>query len=280
MVSTHKMSSIPLWSQLNNEARLGLVILLLILLFSVFVPLISPYDPQNSTSPPLLAPGTTNLFGTDQLGRDIFTRTFAAARLDIVLAFLGVSIPLLIGTFLGAVAGTTRNPLIVSVWTVIVDAINAFPLIVLVIGVVAVVGPGEGGILLALAMTNWARYGKLARTRTLALRELDFVHATHVLGYSRLRILMRHIVPNVYSEALAYGLSDFVIVIVTVAGLSFLGMGVRPPTPEWGAMMSEGRLFLTHQWWITIFPGLILSLSAIGVALLAEGSVALIQGDA
>jgi peptide/nickel transport system permease protein len=105
------------------------------------------------------------------------------------------------------------------------------------------------------------------------VRNEDFIQATQVLGYSRIRVLLRHILPNVYSETLAYGLSDFVIVIIGVAGLSFLGVGVRPPAPEWGAMMSDGRLFLAQAWWITVMPGLALSFTAVGVALVAQGLV-------
>lgn len=265
--------------QLPIEGVLGGGILLLIVLLSVAVPLLSPYDPLISAGEPLSAPSPEHLFGTDQLGRDIFTRTFAAAQLDIILALVGVAIPLLIGTFIGAIVGTTRNPIISSLWMIVVDSINAFPLIVLAIAMISVLGQGVEGIIVALAVTNWARYAKLARSRALALREADFIHATFVLGYSPLRVLARHIVPNVYSTTLAYGLSDFVIVIVTVAGLSFLGMGVRPPTPEWGSMMSEGRLYITIEWWITVFPGLVLSVTAIGVALLAEGVVNMSRGD-
>lgn len=265
--------------RLNAEARSGLVILIVIFALSILVPLLSPYDSQSSVGLPLDPPSAQHPFGVDHLGRDLFTRTFAAAQLDIALAVLGVSIPLVIGTILGAVVGTTNNPIVVAVWTVIVDAINAFPLIVLVIAVVAAIGPGVEGIIVALGMTNWARYGKIARTKALTLRNSDFISAAQVLGYSRRRILLNHIVPNVYSETLAYGLSDFVLVIITVAGLSFLGMGVRAPTPEWGAMMSEGRLFLMIEWWITVLPGAVLSLTAIGVALFAQGAVALIRGE-
>jgi peptide/nickel transport system permease protein len=265
--------------QLPIEGRWGIGILILILALSVLVPLLSSYDPLLSAGQPLSPPGAAHLFGTDQLGRDIFTRTFAAARLDILLALVGVAIPLVIGTLLGAVVGTTHNRLVASLWVMVVDSINAFPLIVLAIAVISVLGAGVEGIIVALAMTNWARYAKLARARALVLREADFIHATFVLGYSPLRVLIRHIVPNVYLTTLAYGLSDFVIVIVTVAGLSFLGMGVRPPMPEWGSMMSEGRLYFTIEWWITVCPGLVLSVTAIGVALLAEGVVSFARGE-
>jgi peptide/nickel transport system permease protein len=252
---------------------------MIIFALSIGVPVLSPYDTQSSVGLPLEPPNLNHPFGVDHLGRDIFTRTFAAAQLDITVALLGVAIPLVIGTILGAIVGTTNNQIVIAIWTAIVDAINAFPLIVLVIAVVAALGPGVEGIIVALGMTNWARYGKIARTKALTLRNADFISAAQVLGYSQHRILFRHIVPNVYSETLAYGLSDFVLVIITVAGLSFLGMGVRPPTPEWGAMMSEGRLFLMTEWWITLLPGVVLSITAIGVALFAQGAVSIIRGE-
>lgn len=264
---------------LNTEARLGLGILILILALGFLVPALGPYNPLFSAGERLSPPSASHFFGTDQLGRDVFTRTFSAVRLDIVLALAGVSVPLLIGTLMGAVLGTTRSAIVSWSWMMIIDAINAFPFIVLVIAIVAMVGPGVQGLLIGLAAVNWARYAKIARARALTLRDADFVHATQVLGYSRVRVLLKHILPNVYSETLAYGLSDFVIVIIGISALSFLGAGVRPPTPEWGAMMADGRLFLQRQWWITVFPGLALSLTAIGVALLAQGLVGRFAGE-
>ena len=255
----------------NMEVCWGLSILALIVILAILVPILTPYSTDRSAGDPLVPPCARNPFGTDQLGRDVFTRTFAAARLDLFLASVGVAIPLLIGTLAGAVAGTTQNRLASYFWTMVVDAINVFPFLVLVIAVVSFMGSGVPSILTALALRNWARYAKLARAKALTLRDADFVQAARVLGYSRTRVLVKHVVPNIYGEALAYGLSDFVLVIVAVAGLSFLGIGIHPPTPEWGAMMSEGRLFLTMEWWICVFPGLVLSLTAIGVALLAEG---------
>ena len=248
-------------------------------LLGILVPLLSPYDPLKSAGERLLPPSGAHFFGTDQLGRDVFTRTFASTRLDLVLAFIGVSAPLLIGTILGSVLGMTRNVFVSWIWMVIIDAINAFPFLVLVIAIVAIVGPGVQGLLIGLAAVNWARYAKMIRTRALTLRDSEFVQATKVLGYSRTRILFKHILPNVYPIALAYGLSDFVVVIITISGLSFLGAGVRPPTPEWGSMISEGRLYLQNQWWLTVFPGLALSVTASSVALLANGIMRRIEGE-
>ena len=272
--------ALPLLRGLSTEARWGLAILVPIVVLGTLVPALSPHDPLTSAGAPFSEPSTRHPFGTDNLGRDVFVRTFAAAQLDLALALVGVSVPLVIGTLIGAVIGTTRLPVVSTFWTTLIEGINAFPFIVLVIAIVSIVGPGVQGILVALALTNWARYARIARTRALALREADFVHATEVLGYSRVRVLLGHILPNVYSETLAYALGDFVIVITTVAGLSFLGVGVRPPAPEWGAMMSEGRLFIARAWWIIGFPGLALSLTAIGVALLAQGVVSRIRGEA
>ena len=248
----------------------GAVLLLVIVVACVLVPLLSPYASDAVAGAPLMSPTLAHPFGTDNLGRDIFVRTWSAGLLDIGLAVVGVLAPLAIGTCVGAIIGTTRLRWVAFVWLTLIEAINAFPFLVLVIGIVAVVGTGVQGIIVGLLLTNWARYARMTRARALVLRDADFMHATRVLGYSRMRVLTRHVLPNVLDEAWAYGLSDFVLVIITVAGLSFLGLGVRPPTPEWGAMMSDGRLFLTRAWWMTVCPGLTLAVTAIGVALCAQ----------
>lgn len=257
---------------LSGEGRCGLVLLVAIVALGSLVPTLSPYDPRvGGSGIPLDGPSSDHLFGTDDLGRDVFTRTFAAAQSDLALAMIGVAIPLIAGTLIGAIIGTTRVPMISGLWMILVESINAFPFIVIVLAIVSVVGAGAFGVIVALSLTNWARYAKLARARAQVIRSADFVQATRVLGYSRRRVLLRHILPNVYAESFAFGLSDFVLVILVIAGLSYLGAGLKPPAPEWGAMMSDGRLFITTAWWIPFFPGLMLSLTAIGVALLADG---------
>lgn len=268
-----------LWRQLNAESRWGLAILAVILTLSLFVPLLSPSDPYSFVDLPLQPPTLSYPFGTDHLGRDLLVRVFAAARLDIVLAVLGVSVPIVIGTFIGTLAGTTRNRIAETVWDGLVNALTAFPEIILVLGIVAMVEGGVRGLLIAIWISRWAQYARIARAKSLALREAEFVQAANVLGYSQLRILIRHIMPNVFSEALAYALSDFIFIIVIIGGLSFLGLGVRPPTPEWGAMLAEGRLYLRTEPWLILFPGLFLSLTAIGVALLARGVERISKGE-
>ncbi len=267
------------WRQLNAESRWGVVILALILVLSVSVPLLSPNDPYGFVDQPLQPPSAAFLFGTDHLGRDLLVRVFAAARLDIALAILGVSVPIVIGTFIGTLAGTTRNRIAETVWDGLVNALTAFPEIILVLGIVAMVGADIRGLLIAIWISRWAQYARIARAKSLALRDAEFVQAAQVLGYSKLRILIRHIMPNVFSEALAYALSDFIFIIVIIGGLSFLGLGVTPPTPEWGAMLAEGRLYLRTEPWLILFPGFFLSLTAIGVALLARGLERISKGE-
>ena len=267
------------WRQLNAESRWGVVILALILVLSVSVPLLSPNDPYGFVDQPLQPPSAAFLFGTDHLGRDLLVRVFAAARLDIALAILGVSVPIVIGTFIGTLAGTTRNHIAETVWDGLVNALTAFPEIILVLGIVAMVGADIRGLLIAIWISRWAQYARIARAKSLALRDAEFVQAAQVLGYSQLRILIRHIMPNVFSEALAYALSDFIFIIVIIGGLSFLGLGVTPPTPEWGAMLAEGRLYLRTEPWLILFPGFFLSLTAIGVALLARGLERISKGE-
>ena len=267
------------WRQLNAESRWGLVILALILALSVFVPLLSPNDAYEFVDLPLQPPSAALPFGSDHLGRDLLVRVFAAARLDIALAILGVSVPIVIGTFIGTLAGTTRNRVAETVWDGLVNALTAFPEIILVLGIVAMVGADVRGLLIAIWISRWAQYARIARAKSLALRDAEFVQAAQVLGYSQLRILVRHIMPNVFSEALAYALSDFIFIIVIIGGLSFLGLGVNPPTPEWGAMLAEGRLYLRTEPWLILFPGFFLSLTASGVALLARGLERISKGE-
>lgn len=262
--------ALTVWQGLAPQARFGLGITLVMVLSSFLVPLLSPYSTTGLIGASLEAPSSAHWFGTDNLGRDVFTRTFAAGQVTISLAVVGVLVPLIVGTLLGAMIGTTRSKAVAVVWTALIDGINAFPLIVLIIAIVAVLGPGVTGILFAILMTNWARYARIARARALIVNKTEYIQALRLLGYSRPRIIFRHVVPNTYTETRAYSLSDFVIIVITVAGLSFLGLGVRPPSPEWGAMMSDGRLFLTQAWWMVAFPGLALSLTAAGVALLVD----------
>jgi peptide/nickel transport system permease protein len=255
-----------------DSRRLGIAILVGMVLLGWLVPLVSPYDPSLSSSALLSGPSGQHPFGTDHLGRDVLVRSFAAAQLDLLVAFAGVSVPLVIGTFIGALVGTSKVRLVTSSIGIVIEGINAFPFLILVVAIVGVIGPGVEGLLIALAATGWARYARLARSRATIVGSSDFIAVTSVLGYSRLRILVVHVFPNILPESIAYGISDLVLVVSTVAGLSFLGAGVRPPAAEWGAMMAEGRLYLFQAWWATVFPGLLLTMTSIAATLIALGS--------
>ncbi len=256
---------------LNREALYGLSIIVLVILLGIIVPIASPNDASGFVADPLAPPSINLPFGADHMGRDLFVRTFAAARLDIVLAVLGASVPIVVGTFIGVLTGAAKRKIAGALWDALINAITAFPEIVLVLAIITMIGGGWNGLLYAIWLSRWAQYARLARAKTLKLHESEFVQAAKVLGYSRIRIMTRHIMPNVYSEAIAYALSDFVFIIVVIGGLSFLGMGVRPPTPEWGGMLAEGRIYLQTTPRLVLFPGAILSLTAIGVALFAQG---------
>lgn len=259
----------------DGSGRLGILVgagmLCAMLVAGILVPLLSPYPANELVARPFLRPSAAHPFGTDQLGRDVFTRVFAAVYRDLGVAFLGVAIPLAIGTLVGVMLGISRNRIGVAVVSGIIDAINALPLLVLAIALIAMFGPGLMSIVVILAMTNWARYARIARTRTMLVARQGYIEAARVLGYPSARILLRHFLPNVSSETFAYALSDFILVIMLIAGLSFLSLGASPPTAEWGAMMSEGRPFVQHAWWLTIFPGLALCWAGISLSFIAEG---------
>jgi peptide/nickel transport system permease protein len=255
------------------RVQVGLVMIGCLVVLSVLVPLLSPYDPQRGTgSDPLMAPSGQHLLGTDHLGRDVLVRAFVAAQMDLLLATVGVSLPLVVGTLVGSMIGSTRSRVVQYVGEVAIEGINAFPTLIVVIALIAAFGPGVNGILVALFMTAWARYAKVARGRALTIRDLGYLQVARGLGYGWPRILAIHVAPNVFPTTISYAVSDFVVVILAIAGLSFLGAGVQPPMPEWGAMMSEGRLYLARAWWIALGPGVLLSFTAVAVSLIASGS--------
>lgn len=255
----------------DNAYLLGLAMLLVLVVGTIVVPMVSPYSATRGSSIPLQPPSGSNWFGTDNLGRDIFTRVFAAARLDMGLAITAVSASLFIGTLIGAIAGMAKRSRLSTAITFFIDGVNAFPFVVLALGIVAVVGPSVPGLLSAIILTSWARYARMAKARTAVIADAEYIQAARLLGYNRRRVMGRHVLPNVYSESFAFALSELVIVILAIAALSFLGAGIRPPTPEWGAMISEGRIHLRRQWWLSVMPGLMLAYAALAIQLVADG---------
>ena len=249
----------------------GFIMFAMMVVGGILVPALSKYDPNQPGLPPMSPPSRDYLFGTDVLGRDVFTRVFDAVFIDLGTAFIGVSIPLVVGTIIGTLLGISRNKKVNAVIGSLIDGINAFPFLIFVIALIAFIGPGIPSIILAIALVNWARYARIARTRAVVVNQQGYIEAARTLGYSKVRILFKHIIPNVSSETRAYALSDFIIVIIAVAALSFLGLGAPPPQAEWGAMIRDGNQIFQIAWWPTIFPGLALCWAGITVAFIAEG---------
>ena len=242
-----------------------------LLLAGLLIPWFGKYDANEISAEQLMPPSRDNYFGTDMLGRDVFARVFDAVFIDIGTAFAGVLIPLAVGTIIGTLLGISRNRKVNSFVGSLIDGINAFPFLIFVIALVAFLGAGLGSIILALSLVNWARYARIARTRAVVVNQQGYVEAARTLGYKPSRILFRHIIPNVSSETRAYALSDFIIVIIAVAALSFLGLGVNPPQAEWGAMIKDGANIITLAWWGAVFPGLAICWAGISVAVFSEG---------
>jgi peptide/nickel transport system permease protein len=249
----------------------GVVMFTSITLVGFIYPLVGPYSSDEFVGKSLKAPSLAHPMGLDQLGRDVMTRVFSAVPIDIGIAFLGVSIPLVIGTIVGILLGLSKNKYFKSIVSSLIDGINAFPLLIIAIAMVAFLGPGLFNVVIILTIMNWARYARIARTRAVVVLQQNYIEATKLMGYSRRRVIRKHIAPNVSSESLAYALSDFILVIIIVSGLSFLGLAARPPTAEWGSMIADGRTFLGQAWWLTVFPGLALCWAAISLSLIVEG---------
>ena len=245
--------------------------MLALLLAGLLIPWFGKYDANEISADQLMPPSRQYFFGTDMLGRDVFARVFNAVFIDIGTAFIGVLIPLAVGTIIGTLLGISRNRRVNSFIGSLIDGINAFPFLIFVIALVAFLGAGLGSIIIALSLVNWARYARIARTRAVVVNQQGYVEAARTLGYKPSRILFRHIIPNVSSETRAYALSDFIIVIIAVAALSFLGLGVNPPQAEWGAMIKDGANIITLAWWGAVFPGLAICWAGISVAVFAEG---------
>ena len=208
--------------------------------------------------------------GTDNLGRDVFSRVVYAARVDLQIGVIMTYVPLVTGVVLGAIAGYFGGWVDTLIMR-LVDVVIAFPFLVLVIAILAVVGPGLTGMYIAVLAVGWSLYARLTRAEMLVLREQQFVLAAESLAFSRWRIIFRHAVPNLLRPNIVFSMADFVLNILLAASLSFLGLGVRPPTAEWGAMVADGQNFLLNAWWITTLPGLVIVIVGIGLSLIGDG---------
>ncbi|GAA4156837.1 ABC transporter permease [Leifsonia shinshuensis] len=249
----------------------GLGIVAVFVVVAGLAPAVAPYDPlaQNVTDA-LAAPSWQHLLGTDELGRDVLSRLIWAARIDLLIGFLGAALPAVVGTVLGALAGYFGGWVDTLVMRVS-DLVQAFPSYILVIALVFVLGAGPVSILVSMTLVSWVAYVRLMRTEMLRVRESDYIAAAKVSGFSRQRVLWRHAFPNSIGQSLVYLPSDIVAATLGLAALSFLGLGIQPPTPEWGAMIAEGQPYIREQWWLATVPGLVIVVFGLGLSMIGEG---------
>ncbi len=255
----------------NPLTLAGLLIITLLLLVAAAAPWLAPYDPIRTDVPHRLeGPSARHLFGTDQLGRDILSRIIYGTRISLRIAILAAVIATVIGAPLGLISGYFRGR-VDDLLMRLTDMFMAFPRLILAMAIAAALRPTLENVIIAISLAAWPAYARLARSVTLGLREENFVEAARALGASPMRILARHIAPGVISPVVIQVSLDMGGIILTAAGLGFIGFGAQPPTPEWGVMISEGRTYITDQWWVSTFPGIAISLFVLGFNLLGDG---------
>ena len=250
--------------------RIGIGIVTCFVLAAIFAPLISGNPYQLNFAATLSPPSFAHLFGTDENGRDLFARCLLGLRTDLLVVAFVTYISLPIGVILGA-AGAYFGGTFDTIVARLTDIAISFPFIVLVIAIVSITGPGLNGILIGVPIVSWALYARLARTEMLVMRELAFMDAAVVLGFSKARIIFRHAIPNLLRTSLVFSTIDIMGNLLLLAGLSYLGIGVQPPAPELGSIIAEGQPYLLQAWWISTIPGLLIVLFGLGVGLIGEG---------
>jgi len=256
----------------NPITFLAFLMLFFFMITAILGPYLVPYDPlETNAKIALQPPSIEHLFGTDNLGRDVFSRVIVATRLDLTISVLAVLISFIIGSFLGTLAGYWGGWLDIFL-SRILDTIMAFPLFVLAMGIVAALGNTIENIIYATAIINIPFYARLVRAEVNIRREASFVHAAKMAGNSEFKILAIHIFPNTLPPMMVQVSLNLGWAILNAAGLSFIGLGVRPPTPEWGIMVAEGANFIiSGEWWLALFPGLWLMLAVLTFNLLGDG---------
>jgi len=257
----------------------GVSILGLIVLAAAAAPLITQHDPaQQDLLHSLGGPSSSHWLGTDDLGRDVWSRLVYGARTDLRVAFLAVLFPFSIGTLIGLLAGYYGR-WIDTVTNWLVNVVVAFPFYVLIIALVFVLGPGTRSIYIAITLVGWVSYARIIRGEVLVAKRRDYVLAAKAGGLSDARILFRHLLPNVITQAIVFAMSDIVLDILAIVTLGYLGLGVQPPTPDWGRMIADGQTFLTTHWELSTIPGVAIVITALGLSLLADGLADLLRPE-
>ena len=258
----------------DKLAFVGLAIIVITILMAVFAPWIAPYPEQGRGASDLKgrfeAPSTQHLMGTDREGRDVLSRVIFGARIPLIISFVVTAAIVIIGVPLGGLAGYYGGK-IDEVIMRITDIFLAFPSLILAIAFVAFLGPSIRNVMIAIVVSWWPWYTRLVRGMAVSLRERPYVEAARTMGVGNFTVIRRHILPNALGPVIVQMTLDIGTVILAVAGLSFVGLGAQPPTPEWGLMVAEGREYILQQWWMGTFPGLAILILVLAFNLVGDG---------
>ena len=255
----------------NYILYIGAFLSVFVLLVTVFGPLFEPYNPTKmELSQKFIAPCREFIFGTDHLGRDIFSRVIEGARVSLVIAGCVVLFSAVLGVVLGMISGYVGGAVDMIIMRV-VDALLAFPTIIFSLALSTMMGTGQTNLIIAITCIQWTRYARIARGETLMLKNAEYVEAARSIGNNTAQILAKYIFPNVVSRIIILASLDIGTIILYCASLSFLGLGAQPPSPDWGVMISEGKDYIQYAPWLTLFPGLAIAVSALAFNMLGDG---------
>ncbi len=255
----------------NKLAIFGAIIVATLAIVAILAPFIAPYDPTEiNIQQALLGPSTKHLLGTDQLGRDVFSRMVYGARISLAIGFVAVGISIFIGIIIGSIAGYYGGK-IDSVLMRFVDIMLCFPSFFLILALVALLEPNITIIMIVIGITSWMGPARLIRAEILSLKEREFIQAAKVLGAGDFRIITKHLIPNGIGPVLVNAVLGIAAAILIESSLSFIGIGVQPPSPSWGNILMEGKATLGVCWWLLLFPGLAIFITVLGYNLLGEG---------
>jgi peptide/nickel transport system permease protein len=260
----------------NSVGIVGLVIVAIVLITALAGPLFAPHNPAKLNvktryiPPAWSAEGDSRyLLGTDQLGRDVLSRLIYGARVSVIVGLLGVSISVLVGVTIGLTSGYIGGR-VDNLLSRLVDTFMAIPFIILALAAVGFLGPGLFNLIIVLGLTGWVTFARVVRGEVLAVKSMEYITAARTIGQSSWRIMLFHVLPNVTASIIVLSTLQIATVIIAESSLSFLGMGVQPPTITWGVMLSEGRNHLATSWWLATFPGVAISLTALGIILMGD----------
>lgn len=255
----------------NKLAMVGLFILIVLVLVAIFADQIAPYGfAEQDLASQFQPPSAEHWFGTDDLGRDIFSRVVYGSRISLKVGFISVGIALVIGTLIGAVTGYYGGRIDIALMRFI-DVLQSIPDILLAIAILAALGPGLANLMIAVGIAAIPGYARIVRSSVLSIRDMEFVEAAKANGSSDFRIILKHIIPNCMAPIIVQATLGVAYAIINAAGLSFIGLGLEPPTPEWGVMLSGGRDYIRDHWYMTIFPGLAIVTTIFALNVLGDG---------